>query len=257
MFHLTLLVPLMISGATVAVWREFQQKKNYRKKILKLEFDELHGTLSTLDTPIQIQNLKKPFDDMSELNHYQGVAWYSLAFSTAGVWFYPAITLLALPLVGYNSYHFIKVLQHSKPEDRTSALTLFETLGVGISLLTGHIMICSMVLASSFSIRKLLLQGYHVVEMKPRNIFNMEQTHVCVLREDIEVEIYLSELQIGDVFVLHKGDIILAEGQVIKGEALVNQYSLQKEMKIIHKEIGDKVFSFTQIQEGNLYILKQ
>jgi cation transport ATPase len=134
---------------------------------------------------------------------------------------------------------------------------VFETLGIGTTLLTGHIMICSMVLAGSFSIRKLFLQGHHIVEIKPRNIFNIEQIHVCVLREDIEVEISLSELQAGDIFVLHRGDIILAEGQVIKGEALVHQYSLQKKMKIIHKEIGDRVFSFTKIQEGSLYILKK
>jgi cation transport ATPase len=252
MLHLTLFIPLVISGTVTALWREYRQKKIYQKNLPALVID--NTDISTQEIPIQ--HALKPFDDMSELNHYQSVSWYALAFSTAGLWFYPPITLLALPLVGYNSYHFIKVLQNSDRDDRTSALTLFETIGVGGTLLTGHIAMGTIVLASSFSIRKLFLQGHQVIEIRPRHIFNMEQASVCVMREGVEVEIYLSELQKGDIFILHTGDIVLAEGKVLEGEALVDQYSLQRKMKTIHKEVGDWVFSFTQIKEGSLHIIK-
>jgi cation transport ATPase len=258
MIHLALFLPLVIIGTTGAVWREYKQNKNHQEKKLQLTLKSDQEFLRLEDqTKEQTQTFINPFDDIGELTHYQRVAWYSLAFSTAGVWFYPPAVLLALPLLGYNSYHFIRVIKNSEKNSRTSPLTVFETIGIGGTLLTGHAALGSAVLVGSFSMRNLFLQGNNLSKIASNHVIRMKYASMWVLRDNIEIEILLSELQSDDIFVLHAGDIALIEGRIIKGTGIIYQYSLQKTMKYIHKEQGDIIFPFTQLQEGYLHVQRK
>jgi cation transport ATPase len=250
MIHLTLFIPLIASGATLAIWRERKQKKALQKNTFLLENTENHEAL--LDS--EKSTIINQFDDMTELSHYQRTSFYALAFSTAGSWFYPPVAFLAIPLAGYNSYHFIKTLKHTETSDQTSPLTVFEAIGVGGTLLTGHTGLGSLVLASSFTMRKLLLQGSHIASAGSDYLLNMKHAHTWVLREGVEVEMLVSELQKGDVFVLHSGDLALVEGKIIDGKGVIRQYSLKREMKSIYKGVGDTVFPFTRVEKGCLYV---
>jgi cation transport ATPase len=250
MIHLTLFIPLIASGASLAIWRERKQKKTLQENTFLLENTENRENLLERKKSTTLDQ----FDDMAELTHYQRASFYALAFSTAGSWFYPPVAFLAIPLAGYNSYHFIKTLKHTETSDRTSPLSVFETIGVGGTLLTGHTGLGSLVLASSFTMRKLLLQGSHIASAGPDYLLNMKHARTWVLREGVEVEMLVSELQKGDIFVLHSGDLAPLEGKIIDGKGFVQQYSLKREMKSIYKETGDTVFPFTRVEKGCLYV---
>lgn len=62
------------------------------------------------------------------------------------------------------------------------------------------------------------------------------------------------ELKIGDIVVVGAGDMILIDGHVISGEALVNQISMTGEANPVKKSRGDKVLSGTTLQEGKIKI---
>lgn len=249
MIHLSIFVPLVVGGAVAAVWRDYKQKKNIKNELLILE-----DSSDVVTSEVSPDLVLKQFDDMGELSHYQRSSYYSLAFATAGAWFYAPAGLLAVPLVGYNCFHFGKMLANSDSRDRKSPLTMFESIGVGGTLLTGHSLLGSLVLSGSFTMRKLLLQGSNMAHIGPEVLMAMRNAHTWVLREGIEVEILVSELQKGDVFVLHEGDIVATEGVIIEGSGVVRQYSLRREMKSIHKDVGDGVFPFTRVEEGCLYV---
>lgn len=255
MIHLTLLIPLVIAGTASAIWREYKQNKDHKKHLLL--GNDANKDILIVDEKKDYGLTVSNFDDIGELTHYQRVAWYSLAFSTAGVWFYPPVILFSLPLLGYNSYQFTRVVRNSDKNSKTSPLTVFEMIGVGGTLLTGHAVLGSIVLVSSFSMRKLFLQGNNLTQLASNHIIRMKYASMWVLRDGIEVEISLADLQSNDIFILHEGDIALAEGVVVKGTGVINQYSLQKTMKFIHKEKDDKVFPFTKLQEGCLHIQKK
>ena len=255
MTHLALFLPLVIVGTASAIWREYKQKKNHQKKQLQLALKPEQEFLQLEDqTEDQSRTVTNTFDDIGELTHYQRVAWYSLAFSTAGAWFYPPVIIFALPLLGYNSYHFVRVIKNSNKNSRTSPLTVFESIGIGGTLLTGHAALGSAVLVGSFLMRNLFLKGNNLTKVASNHIIRMQYASMWVLRDDIEVEIRLSELQSDDIFILHTGDIALIEGRIIKGTGVIHQYSLQKKMKYIYKEKGDKIFPFTQLQDGYLHV---
>jgi Cu2+-exporting ATPase len=77
---------------------------------------------------------------------------------------------------------------------------------------------------------------------------------VWTLHEGAEIEIPLNELEAQDIVVLHGGDLVLIEGTVVNGQGIVRQYSLQKKLKSVPKQSGDRVFPFTQLESGCLYI---
>lgn len=62
------------------------------------------------------------------------------------------------------------------------------------------------------------------------------------------------ELKIGDIVVVGAGDMILIDGHIVSGEALVNQISMTGEASPVRKIRGDKVLSGTSVQEGKIKI---
>lgn len=79
----------------------------------------------------------------------------------------------------------------------------------------------------------------------------VERTHTG----KVELKQVLSdELKIGDIVVVGAGDMILIDGHVVSGEALVNQISMTGEASPVKKIRGDKVLSGTTVQEGKIKI---
>jgi cation transport ATPase len=248
-----LFIPLALSGVVVALWRNY---KIQATQLEKLNSSRSQENISTHIDTTQLQNTEeRTFDDVKELYHYQSVSWYALAFSAAGKWFYAPATFVSIPLLSYNTYHFIKVIRRSSLEEQKSPLTLFEVIAVIAPLLTGSPTTTSLVLLFSFGIRKLLLQAGNI----SNNIgfsgnINPKLMKVWALREGVEVEVSIPELQEKDIIIVHAGDIIALKTKVIKGEATICQYSLHKKMKSILKQKGDLVFPFTKVESGSLYL---
>lgn len=247
MIHL--LVPLMAAGLVGAVWREHKQK---RRRAVPLELPNPALQHPKLDGPKQ--QTEKEFDDIGELHHYQKVSWYSLAFAASGSWFYPPVTLISLPLLGYNAYHFTRLIKNTDKVGRKSPLTVFESIALGASLATGQTTTASVIFLLVFGSRKLLLQAGNIAAIGFSRAADPRLAKVWILRDGSEVEASLREVREGDVLVIRGGEIVLVEGQVLEGEGLVRQYSLMKKPKMITKQSGDKVFPFTQLESGCLYI---
>ena len=75
-----------------------------------------------------------------------------------------------------------------------------------------------------------------------------------VKKEDGEVEIPAAEVEIGTVVVVRSGEKIPVDGQVISGEATVNQAAITGESVPVEKFVGDKVFGGTINEAGYLEI---
>ena len=180
MIHLGLL--LLVGGITGAILRE------QRNKTL-LQDNSKYLPAPDGDIVSQRQNVKveKAFDDVAELKHYQRVSWYGLALTTSGALFYAPVSLVSLPLLGYNAYYFFKTLRHSDPEDRKSAFVIFECLGVFGSLLGGRPVVASLVMAFAYTKRSFLLQAGNISNnMNPAQLLQMRNKKVWVLREGME-----------------------------------------------------------------------
>ena len=64
----------------------------------------------------------------------------------------------------------------------------------------------------------------------------------------------LSAIKKGDTIAVRTGNVIPADGTVIRGEGLVNQASITGEPLAVEKRTGTSVFAGTTVQEGELFI---
>ena len=71
---------------------------------------------------------------------------------------------------------------------------------------------------------------------------------------DIECEVALDRLCVGDVVVARVGDSIPVDGVVVAGQAAVNQSSLTGEPLALARTVGDSVYAGCVIEDGEIHI---
>ena len=64
----------------------------------------------------------------------------------------------------------------------------------------------------------------------------------------------LEDVQVGDILAVRAGEMILADGVVLKGESVIDESALTGEAKPLPKKKGDKVSSGTIVQNGYLEV---
>lgn len=79
-------------------------------------------------------------------------------------------------------------------------------------------------------------------------------TTATVVEGDVEREVAIGELKHGDTVVVRLGCQIPADGEVISGEAGVNQSSLTGEPLAIVRKKGDTVYAGTTMEEGEIFV---
>ncbi len=77
---------------------------------------------------------------------------------------------------------------------------------------------------------------------------------VWVRKENTEILVPVSGIREGDQIVVHVGTLIPLDGEVMDGEAMVNQASMTGESVPVRKEQGSYVYAGTAIEEGSLTI---
>jgi len=75
-----------------------------------------------------------------------------------------------------------------------------------------------------------------------------------VLREGVESEVPLEMVVAGDVVLVRPGERIPVDGEVVDGEAPVDQASITGESVPVDKAVGDRVFAATVAQAGFLQV---
>lgn len=252
MIQITLFLPLVIGGVASALWREHRRKKKHL--VLTPDFPELTLTSDGKESSTNISKKLVVIDDAAEISHNQRVSLLALALSGSGTLVFPPFTLVSIPLLSYSTFHFVNIILRSNAKQKKSAFTLFELASVAGALITGRYLLLSSLLALSFSTRKWALQAGNISSIGMGKAFDPNLRRAWVLRDDVEVEINLSELQSTDVAVLHEGDIIRMNGVVVEGEGIVKQFALTGAVQVVPKQEGDPVFSYTEVAAGDLYI---
>lgn len=82
----------------------------------------------------------------------------------------------------------------------------------------------------------------------------LQPTKARVWRQEQEIEVPVSELQVGDTVILRPGDRVPADGEVIEGESAVLESMLTGEPNPVPKRIGDRVFAGTLNTTGSLRV---
>lgn len=252
MIQMALFLPLVIGGVASALWREQNQKK--RASVVLSPYFPQPILPSDQESSSKFSKEVTIIDDTAEVLHGQRVSLMALALSGSGALVFSPFTLASIPLLSYSTYYFLNTIHRSNAKRKKSALTVFELVSVAGTILTGRYLLLSSLLAFSFSIRKWALQAGNITSIGMGKAFDPGFQKIWVLRNESEVEIDRSELQHDDIAVLHTGDIIRVNGEVVKGEGMVEQFALTGFSQIVPKQKGDPVFTYTVVAAGDLFV---
>lgn len=252
MINLVLFVPLALGGVVSALLREHRKKQ--QQPVVFAPDVSITALISS-----KLKSSTKPkkiivVDDVAEVSHIQRISLIALALSGSGWLVFAPITLISIPLLSYSTFYFMNTVLRANNGRKKSAFTIFEIASVVGTLITGRYLLLSSLLAFAFSTRKWGLQAGNLSHIGMNRALDPSFRRIWVMRDEVEIEINLSELQHDDIAMLQTGDVIRKNGEVMKGEGVVNQYSLAGIIQAIPKHTGDSVFAFTKVAAGDLSI---
>ena len=83
-------------------------------------------------------------------------------------------------------------------------------------------------------------------------LMDLAPKKALVLKDDIEIEVLLEELKIGDIVVVKPGATIAADGVIVFGNTAIDEAMLTGESLPVSKKVGDKVIGASINKYGSI-----
>lgn len=170
-----------------------------------------------------------------------GIAVSQTLFSPVGI----ISTLFSLPLI-YDGYKSFK--------KKKFGLDAFLGGGCIASVLSGQALTALEILWINSGAE--LLQAW-ITERSRKSIAGILQAtshHTFKLVEGVEVEVKTEDLKKGDIVVLHTGEKICIDGEIIDGNAFIDESPITGRTDFIPRNIGDTVLAGTFVRQGLIYV---
>lgn len=166
-------------------------------------------------------------------------------------WFLPMGIGNAITI--YKSIHFIKEGLASLFQCKIN-VPLLDATSIGVSLIQKNYTIAGNIMML-LNISD-LLEDYtrKKTKLELSNSLSIQFDKVWILEDGVEQEIAMSKLQKGDVVISQMGSMIPIDGEVVDGEAMINESSFTGEPLSKHVKKNDTVFAGTLVEEGKLFI---
>ncbi|MDH7605923.1 MAG: heavy metal translocating P-type ATPase [Melioribacter sp.] len=208
-------------------------------EILPLNSEQIKKILFILTTPIIFISGKRFFSaSLNNLKHFTADMNSLVAIGTGSAYLYSSIVTL-----------FPEIFISSQKETHV----YFDTAAVIITLiLMGKLLEHKAKRKTNDAIKKL-------IELKPKS--------AIVIKNNKEIQIPITDLQIGDIVVIKPGEKIPADGIIINGKSFVDESMITGETIPVEKNINSKViggtiningtFNFKVTQTGDNSVLGQ
>lgn len=169
-----------------------------------------------------------------------------------GKWLLPCpIRVLFVTLKAFKYIrHGVTTLWHRKLE-----VPVLDAMAIGVSILRNDIDTAGSIIFL-LGIGELLEEWTHKksVDDLARSM-SLNISKVWVLKDGREILASSSDIQSGDLVVVHMGNVIPFDGKVAAGEAMINQASLTGESVAVRRAKEASVYAGTVVEEGEITIL--
>jgi len=135
---------------------------------------------------------------------------------------------------------------------RKIEVPVLDATAIGVSVLRGDFNTAGSVMFL-LGIGELLEEWTHkksVGDLARSMSLNIEKVWQNV--DGTEVLVPVSNIKEGDLVTVHVGNVIPLDGEVVTGEAMVNQASMTGESVPVKKEAGSYVYAGTAVEEGEI-----
>lgn len=184
------------------------------------------------------------------------VASVNLVVAIGGV-FYPILYFATIPMFAYLLIPILLQALRELIHERKVSLCFLDSVFLSGALLGRFF---SAVAAGAWLIEVgnyLLIKSEHRSREKLTNIFGEQPRSVWVLVDDTEMEIPFESLTPDDVVVVHAGQTVPVDGEIIEGTVSIDQHMLTGESQPVEKGVGDTVMASTNLIAGRMHVRVQ
>lgn len=154
----------------------------------------------------------------------------------------------------YNGAKYIRKGIQSLAKKRLDVAVL-DAISIAVSLVRGDFDTAGSVMFM-LGIGELLEEWTHKKSVGDlARTMSLNVTKVWLANSEPHVLVPISAIQAGDRVIVHMGNMIPFDGEVVEGEAMVNQASLTGESAPVRKTADSVVYAGTVVEEGEVVIL--
>ena len=197
-------------------------------------------------------NLNNPTE--KQFDHYLKLSTFSIGIAAVRQFFYPPLSLLNAALYTYIAFPALREAEKSLIQNRKINGYVLDVMLMILALSQGQYFAAALVIWFFYLGRKILAKTEDHSKTMLTNIFVQQPDSVWVLKDDIEIEMPLSELQIDDIVVVNTGEVVPIDGKITQGLATIDQQALTGESQPAEKGPGDQVFASTFLLAGKIYV---
>lgn len=243
------LTSIIVIGVSIKIYFNKKNKKSpidLNKQPLEQTKNLTKNNLAQTQTDIA-QREKK-------INQKLIISFISLGVAISSYTILPSLRFLGWSGFIYTSSNFFKDAYHSLIIERKINKSVVDVVMIGGIMLMGNLIVGTLMCSFLWFSQKLLLKTEDRSQKNLVNAFNKQPRSVWVVKEDVEIELAFEQLRAGDTIIVNTGEVIPADGSILKGIASVDQHMLTGESQPTEKAQGDSVFAATIVLSGKLYV---
>lgn len=166
----------------------------------------------------------------------------------------PLLTVAALPIMLYLSLPFLLASYDELMRKRTISVNLMDVMIIITLLAMRHVFLLSVYFSVYYGSKTLLLKTQNTAQKRLRSLVGALPPAVWVELDGVEVSVPFTQVQRGDIVVVHAGEVIPIDGVVTAGSGSVDQHQLTGEAQPVEKTVGEPVLAFTVLLMGRIRI---
>jgi Cu2+-exporting ATPase len=239
----------------VRAFGNYKKKSADRKAKFKKRFEKSKKINRIAKTELSLDAKSKEADETAkQFDVLSKVSVVNLGVATLRQFVYPGLAPLHLALLSYTNYPILKKAETSllaeKKVGHNMTAVLVSVTGLAISqyfaiaLFQWLYYLGSQIVAKTTAhSQKLIIENFGQLPDK-----------AWVLKEGIEIETSLIEINVNDIVVVNTGEVIPVDGIIANGNAMIDQHALTGEAQPAEKRAGERVFASTIIMSGKIHI---
>jgi heavy metal translocating P-type ATPase len=182
------------------------------------------------------------------------IATASVALAATSKFLVPALHPISAGVFFYSVIPSYKNAHQVLFKEKRLGVDVLDAIVVTVCLATGQVF-AGTVLGWCLSFGRKLVQKTEDNSKKMLlNVFGKQPRFVWLQRDGVEVETPLEKLKIGDIIVVHTGETVPVDGEIVEGMAMIDQHALTGESAPAEKIKDDKVFASTTVLAGKVQV---
>jgi heavy metal translocating P-type ATPase len=178
----------------------------------------------------------------------------SLVLAATSQFLVPALAPLSAAVFLYSVIPSFKAAYRVVVHEKRLGVDVLDALVVLTCLATNKVFAGTVLGFTLGMARKLVKRTEDNSKKMLLNVFGKQPRFVWLEVDGSEVETPLERLRANDIIVVHTGETVPVDGEVVEGMAMVDQHTLTGESAPVEKLKGDKVLASTTLIAGKVRV---